>query len=115
MLDVYSVYLFIAEPPSNATGPRKFVFDEFSCAQWSHVDTMLRGVDEQSTICEEFRHREGRGDSHAFRQLQDILRRTQSFMQFRLWKSLIPREPWLTVHRGPEVSKIASLTRLAQV
>ena len=46
MLDAYSVYLFIAEPPSNATGPRKFVFDEFWSVQGPHVDTMLRGVDE---------------------------------------------------------------------
>ena len=52
------MYLFIAEPPGNARGPRKFVFDEFSWGQGLHGDTILRGVDEQSTICEEFRHRE---------------------------------------------------------
>ncbi len=44
MLDAYSVYLFIAEPPSNATGPRKFVFDEFRCVQGPHVDTMFAWV-----------------------------------------------------------------------
>ena len=29
MLGACFVYLFIAEPPGNAPGPRKFVFDEF--------------------------------------------------------------------------------------
>ena len=37
------------------------VFDEFRCTQGPHVDTMLRGVGEQSIICEEFRHRETAG------------------------------------------------------
>ena len=32
----------------------KFVFDEFRCTEGPHADT---GIDEQSTICEEFRHR----------------------------------------------------------
>jgi len=29
------MYLFIAEPLGNAPGPRKFVFDEFSCVAGS--------------------------------------------------------------------------------
>ena len=33
---------------------------------------MSRGVDEQSTIYEEFRHMEAVGDSQAFSQLEDI-------------------------------------------
>ena len=46
MLGACFVYLFIAEPPSNATGPRKCVFNEFRWDQGPHVDTMLRSVDE---------------------------------------------------------------------
>ena len=61
MLDACFVYLFIAEPPGNARGPRKFVFDEFRWDQGLHVDTILRGVDEQSTISKEFRHRDASG------------------------------------------------------
>ena len=50
------MYLFITEPPRDAIGPRKFVFDEFRWEQGPDVDTMLRGVDELFTIGEEFRH-----------------------------------------------------------
>ena len=38
------MYLFIAEPPVNARGSRKFVFDEFRCTQGPHVDTMFAWV-----------------------------------------------------------------------
>ena len=36
MLDVCFACLFVAEPPSDATCPRNFVFDEFRCDQGSH-------------------------------------------------------------------------------
>ena len=44
MLGAYFVYFLIAEPPGNALGPRKFVFDAFSCGQGPHVDIMLAWV-----------------------------------------------------------------------
>ena len=49
---------------------------------------------------------ERRGDSQAFRRLQEV-QGSRSFRQFHLWKSLTPREPWLTVHRGPEVEDLS--------
>ena len=38
------MYLFIAEPPVNSIGPRKFVFDEFRWDQGPRVDAMFAWV-----------------------------------------------------------------------